>query len=63
MSGDPIDVLKTLTFIVELYCQVTVGAGLPVAVHVRLVVTPSAINVVGRIESALFSTTGPRNKK
>ena len=63
MSGDPRDVFETAPLVVKLYCHVIVGAGLPVAMHVRLDVVPSAINVDGCIESTSFRITEPRSLK
>ena len=54
MTGDLSDILETVAFIVELYCQVMVGAGLPFAVHVRFAVMPAVINVDAFIESFSF---------
>ena len=51
MTGDPFDVLETTAVIVELYCHVMVGAGLPFAVHVRFAVIPTVINVDAFIDS------------
>ena len=62
MSGDPTDVVKTVALIFELYCHVMFGAGLPVAMHVRLNVAPSAINVDDCIEFASFRTALPGNR-
>ena len=63
MSGDPTDVLEITALIVESYCHVTTGAGLPVAMHVNIVATPSVSDVEGFIESASLRTTGPVNLK
>ena len=63
MTGDPSDVLETVAFIVELYCHVMVGAGLPFAVHVRFAVMPAVINVEGFIDSSSFRNIDARNVK
>ena len=63
MTGDPSDVLETVAFIVELYCHVMVGAGLPFAVHVRLAVMPTVINVDVLIDSLSFRDIEARNLK
>ena len=63
MSGDPTDVLEIIALIGELYFHVITGAGLPVAMHVNIVSTPSVSDVEGCTESALFRTTGPVNLK
>ena len=63
MTGDPIDVLETVAFIVELYCHLMVGAGLPFAVHVRFAVKPAVINVDAFIESLSFRDIEARNVK
>ena len=63
MSGDPTDILDTLPRIVEVYCHVMVGAGLPVAMHVKLAVTPS-VNVVDNcIDFSSFRNIEARNLK
>ena len=51
MTGDPSNVLEIVAFIVELYCHVMVGAGLPFAEHVRFAVMPAVINVDVFIDS------------
>ena len=61
MTGDPSDVLETVAFIVELYCHVMVGAGLPFAMHVRFAVIPAVINVDVFIDSLLFRDIVARN--
>ena len=61
MTCDPSDVLETVAFIVELYCHVMVGAGLPFAVHVRLAVMPTVINVDVLIDSLSFRDIEARN--
>ena len=63
MRGDPTDVLEIVALIPEPYCQVIVGAGLPVAMHFRFAAMPSVIDVELRIESASSRTTGPVNLK
>ena len=63
MIGDPIDVLETVAFIVELYCHVMVGAGLPFAMHVRFAVMPAVINVDCFIDSLSFRDIEARNMK
>ena len=63
MTGDPSDVLETVAFIVELYCHVMVGAGLPFAVHVRFAVMPAVINVDAFIDSLSFRDIEARNVK
>ena len=63
MTGDPSDVLEIVAFIVELYCHVMVGAGLPFAVHVRFAVMPAVINVDVFIDSFSFRDTEARNMK
>ena len=62
MIGDPTCVLETLPFIVELYCHVIFGAGLPIAMHVRLDGTPSVIIVDICIDSASLRTALPGNR-
>ena len=62
MSGDPTDLLETLALIVELYCHVMAGAGLPVAIHVRLDVAPSVIVVDICIDFTSFRTALPGNR-
>ena len=61
MTGDPSDVLETVAFIVELYCHVMVGAGLPFAEHVRFAVMPAVINVDAFIDSSSFRDIEARN--
>ena len=61
MRGDPTDVLETVALIPTLYCQVIVGAGLPVAMHVRFAAMPSVTDVEFCIESASFRRIGPVN--
>ena len=61
MTGDPSDVLETVAFIVELYCHVMVGAGLPFAVHVRFAVMPAVIDVDAFIDSLSFNDIEARN--
>ena len=63
MTGDPSDVLDTVAFIVELYCHLMVGAGLPFAVHARFAVTPAVINVDVFIDSSSFRDIEARNLK
>ena len=63
MTGDPSDVLETVPLIVELYCHVMVGAGLPFAVHVRFAVMPAVINVDVFIDSLSFTDIKARNVK
>ena len=63
MTGDPSDVLETTAVIVELYCHVMVGAGLPFAVHVRFAVMPAVINVDVFIDSLSFTDIKARNVK
>ena len=64
MSGDPTDVLEIIALMMaELYCHAITGAGLPVAMHVNIVATPSVSDVKGCIESVSFRTTGPINLK
>ena len=63
MTGDPSDVLETVAFIVELYCHIMVGAGLPFAVHVRFAVMPAVINVDVFIDSLSFTDIKARNVK
>ena len=63
MTGDPSDVLEIVAFIVELYCHVMVGAGLPFAVHVRFAVMPAVINVDVFIDSFSFRDIEARNVK
>ena len=63
MRGDPTDVLEIVALTPNPYCQVIVGAGLPVAMHVRFAAMPSVIDVECCIESATFRTTGPVNLK
>ena len=63
MTGDPSDVLETVAFIVDLYCHVMVGAGLPFAVHVRFAVMPAVINVDVFIDSFSFRDIEARNVK
>ena len=63
MTGDPSDVLDTVAFIVELYCHVMVGAGLPFAVHVRFALMPAVINVDVFIDSSSFRDIKARNLK
>ena len=63
MTGDPSDVLETLAFIVESYCHVMVGAGLPFAEHVRFAVMPTVTNVDAFIESLSFRDIEARNVK
>ena len=63
MTGDPSDVLETVAFIVELYCHVMVGGGLPFAVHVRFAVMPAVINVDAFIDSSSFRDIEARNVK
>ena len=54
MIGDPCEVLETVALIIELYCHVMVGAGLPFAVHVRFAVMSAVINVDAFIDSLSF---------
>ena len=63
MTGDPSDVLETVAFIVELYCHLMVGGGLPFAVHVRFAVMPAVINVDAFIDSFSFRDIEARNVK
>ena len=63
MIGDPSDVLEIVAFIVELYCHVMVGGGLPFAVHVRFAVMPAVINVDAFIDSLSFRDIEARNVK
>ena len=63
MTGDPSDVLETAALIVELYCHLMVGAGLPFAEHVRFAVMPAVINVDAFIDSLSFRDTEARNVK
>ena len=63
MTGDPSDVLETVPLIVELYCHVIVGAGLPFAVHVRFAVMPAVINVDAFMDSLSFRDIEARNVK
>ena len=63
MTGDPSNVLETVAFIVELYCHVIVGAGLPFAMHVRFTVMPAVINVDVFIDSFSFRDIEARNVK
>ena len=63
MTGDPSDVLEIVAFVVELYCHVMVGAGLPFAVHVRFAVMPAVINVDVFIDSFSFRDIEARNVK
>ena len=61
MTGDPSDVLEIVAFIVELYCHVMVGAGLPFALHVRFAVMPAVIDVDAFIDSLSFNDIEARN--
>ena len=61
MTGDPSDVLETVAFIVELYCHVMVGGGLPFAMHVRFAVMYAVINVDAFIDSLSFRDIEARN--
>ena len=63
MTGDPTNVLETVPFIVELYCHLMVGAGLPLAVHVRFAVIPAVINVDAFIDSFSFRDIEARHVK
>ena len=63
MIGDPSNVLETVPLIVELYCHVMVGAGLPFAVHVKFSVVPAVINVDFFIDSSSFRDIEARNVK
>ena len=63
MRGDPTNVLEIVALTPKLYCQVIVGAGLPVAMHVKFAAMPPVIDVEVCIESATFRTAGPVNLK
>ena len=53
-----VEVVELVALIAELYCHVTVDAGLPVTTHLNVAVMPSVNDVEDCIELAVSNTCG-----
>ena len=53
-----VEVVNLVALIAELYCHVTVDAGLPITIHLNVAAMPSVNDVEDCIELAVSNTCG-----